>query len=155
MPTVDYRGEETDCDRGDVLRDVLLAAGLSPHNGTADALNCRGHGSCGTCAVAVEGAVSDPTRRERLRLATPPHDGDSPLRLACQTRVLGDVTVEKFPGFWGQHVDDDSLGDDSLNDDSLDNDPLDDGESTADDRGSTADDGESTANDHDSGSAVD
>jgi Na+-transporting NADH:ubiquinone oxidoreductase subunit NqrF len=67
-------------------------------------LNCRGHGSCGTCAVAVTGAVSEPTRRERLRLRVPPHDPDSGLRLACQARVLGDVRVEKHDGFWGQHT---------------------------------------------------
>ena len=105
MPTVSFRGEAIDCDRGDTLRDVLLDAGLSPHNGGADALNCRGLGSCGTCAVRVAGAVSDPTRRERLRMRVPPHDPDSGLRLACQTQVYGDVTVEKCPGFWGQHVD--------------------------------------------------
>ncbi|WP_435062737.1 2Fe-2S iron-sulfur cluster-binding protein [Halobaculum sp. EA56] len=111
MPTVRFRGAEVVCDRGDTLRDVLLDAGLSPHNGRADALNCRGHGSCGTCAVRVAGAVSEPTRRERVRLRVPPHDPDAGLRLSCQTAVLGDVTVEKFPGFWGQHVGRDPVGD--------------------------------------------
>ncbi|WP_277555333.1 2Fe-2S iron-sulfur cluster-binding protein [Halobaculum limi] len=115
MPTVRFRGETVECDRGDTLRDVLLAAGLTPHNGGADTLNCHGFGSCGTCAVRVDGAVSDPTRRERLRLRVPPHDPESGLRLACQTTVEGDVTVEKFPGFWGQHVgadEDDGSSDD-------------------------------------------
>lgn len=104
MPTVRFRGRELDCTAGAVLRDVLLAADETPHNGGSRALNCRGHGSCGTCAVSVVGAVSDPTRRERLRLRVPPHDPDSGLRLACQTRVLGDVRVEKHTGFWGQHT---------------------------------------------------
>ncbi len=104
MPVVRFRGEEIDCDRGDVLRAVLREAGVSPHNGGADRLNCRGLGSCGTCAVAVDGAVGDRSRRERLRLTVPPHDPDDELRLACQTRVLGNVTVEKYPGFWGQHT---------------------------------------------------
>lgn len=116
MPTVRFRGEEIECDRGDLLRDVLRAAGVSPHNGAADRLNCRGLGSCGTCAVAVEGAVGDRSRRERLRLTVPPHDPDDGLRLACQTRVFGDVTVHSYPGFWGQHtgespVDDTDSGD--------------------------------------------
>lgn len=111
MPTVRFRGREIDCDRGDRLRAVLREAGLSPHDNGADRLNCRGLGSCGTCAVAVTGAVSEPTRRERLRLSVPPHDGD--LRLACQTRVLGDVAVERHPGFWGQHTDEPPLGDDT------------------------------------------
>lgn len=106
MPTVRFRGTEIECERGDTLRDVLLEAGQSPHNGRADGVNCRGHGSCGTCAVRVDGTVSEPSRRERLRLRVPPHDPDAGLRLSCQTTVEGDVTVEKFPGFWGQHVDD-------------------------------------------------
>lgn len=104
MPTVRFRGTEIDCEEGAILRDVLLDAGESPHNGRADLLNCRGHGSCGTCAVAVDGPVSEPTRRERARLDFPPHDSDSGLRLACQTRVEGDLSVEKFDGFWGQHT---------------------------------------------------
>ena len=104
MPTVRYGDSEIDCKAGSVLRDVLLAADETPHNGGAQSLNCRGFGSCGTCAVGVSGAVTKRTRRERLRLRVPPHDPDSGLRLACQTRVLGDVDVEKFDGFWGQHL---------------------------------------------------
>jgi ferredoxin len=106
MPTVRFRGREIDCDHGAVLRDVLLDASETPHNGAAGSLNCRGHGTCGTCAVAVDGPATEPTRRERLRLRTPPHDPDSGLRLSCQTRILGDVSVEKYGGFWGQQVPD-------------------------------------------------
>ena len=43
MPTIRFEGEEIECDRGDVLRDALLDAGQSPHNGTADYLNCLGN----------------------------------------------------------------------------------------------------------------
>lgn len=105
MPTVTVRGREIECEEGAVLRDVLLQADESPHNGRANALNCGGHGTCGTCSVDVTGEVSDPGRRERVRLSLPPHDTDSGLRLACQIRVEGDVIVEKYPGFWGQHTD--------------------------------------------------
>lgn len=104
MPTVTFRGTEVECDTDEILRDVLLAADESPHNGTADRLNCRGHGTCGTCAVEVDGPVSERTAVERRRLSFPPHDPDSGLRLACQTRVRGDLTVTKHEGFWGQHV---------------------------------------------------
>jgi ferredoxin len=109
MPTVTFHGENIECESGAILRDVLQEASISPHNGRADALNCRGHGSCGTCAVAVSGDASSPTRRETVRLSTPPHDTDCGLRLACQTRVQGDVTVHKYPGFWGQHTEQDPL----------------------------------------------
>jgi len=108
VPTVRYRGEELTVDRGAVLRDALRDAGLPVHNGGSAALNCRGHGSCGTCAVAVTGdpdATNERTRRERLRLSVPPHHPDAGLRLACQTRVEGDLVVEKGAGFWGQRVD--------------------------------------------------
>ncbi len=89
-----------------MLRDVLLAADCSPHNGRSDLLNCRGHGTCGTCAVDVDGPVTERTAQERRRLSFPPHDPDDGLRLACQVRVRGDLDVEKYPGFWGQHVPD-------------------------------------------------
>jgi len=67
-------------------------------------LNCHGLGCCGTCALKVEGLTSKPTRIETLRLSLPPHKNSSTkhLRLACQTRVLGDVWVDKLPGRWGQ-----------------------------------------------------
>ena len=100
MPTVTFRGERIECEEGAVLRDVLLGAGISPHNGPT-AVSCHGLGTCGTCAVAVEGAVDEPGRRERWRLDFPPHDAESGLRLACQIRVTDDLTVEKRAGFWG------------------------------------------------------
>lgn len=112
MPVVDYRGREIECERGEVLRDVLMDAGETPHNGRSRLLNCRGRATCGTCAVEVEGEVSEPGDRERRRLSVPPHDPEAGLRLACQTRVLGDVTVTKHPGFWGQHVGESAGGDD-------------------------------------------
>jgi ferredoxin len=105
MATVRFRNTEIECEEGALLRDVLLDAGLSPHNGRADSLNCHGFGTCGTCAVEVEGPVSEPTSRERRRLNFPPHSPDAGLRLSCQTRVQGDVTVRKYEGFWGQHTD--------------------------------------------------
>lgn len=105
MPTVTFRGETVECAEGAILRDVLREAGLTPHNGVADTLNCGGHGTCGTCAVAVEGETNDPTDAERRRLSLPPHSRDAGLRLSCQTRVEGDVTVTKHGGFFGQKLD--------------------------------------------------
>ncbi|WP_137285089.1 2Fe-2S iron-sulfur cluster-binding protein [Halorussus salinisoli] len=110
MPTIHFRGNEIGCEDGEILRDALLDAGLSPHNGTADYLNCRGHATCGTCAVEVRGDVSEMDDDERRRLSLPPHDVDSGLRLSCQTRVQGDVEVVKYPGFWGQKVEDGDAG---------------------------------------------
>ncbi|KAJ8613492.1 hypothetical protein CTAYLR_002161 [Chrysophaeum taylorii] len=92
---------------GELLRSALLKRGVSPHNGNAQLINCRGLGTCGTCAVEIDGAVepSDRNARENLRLSLPPHTNSSHLRLACQCRVVGDVKVKKYAGFWGHRVD--------------------------------------------------
>ncbi|EMA40907.1 2Fe-2S iron-sulfur cluster-binding protein [Halobiforma nitratireducens] len=104
MPTVQYDGDRIECERGVLLRDALLEAGLTPHNGTTDRLNCGGRATCGTCAVRVDGDVSDPTAAEKRRLGVPPLRGRKGLRLACQTAVRGDLEVTKGDGFWGQKL---------------------------------------------------
>lgn len=106
MPNVHFGPHVVDANPGERLRDALLRAGTSPHNGRANLLNCRGFGTCGTCAVRIEGPVEPAGMRERARLRVPPHDPDAGLRLACQVRVgTADLTVRKHPGFWGQHTD--------------------------------------------------
>ena len=102
MPIVFADGQEIVCARGANLRQVLRSRGISLHNGGAKVINCQGIGSCGTCAVQIEGEVNPPNWRDRTRRSLPPHDPQRPLRLACQTRVLGDVRVTKYDGFWGQ-----------------------------------------------------
>ena len=107
-------------DDGELLRTAALRRGLvSPHNGRARLINCRGLGTCGTCAVEIEGTAEesdsasapvDPSERnnvENLRLNFPPHNfssNQSPkLRLACQIAVRGNLVVTKRAGFWGQN----------------------------------------------------
>ena len=108
MPTVEYHGETIDCESGERLRDVLLRADLSVHNGPR-AVSCHGLGSCGTCAVEIDvvggDELPDPGGRERARLSVPPHSPDGGLRLACQVRVTGDLVVTKHGGFWGTERD--------------------------------------------------
>ncbi|MGC9505288.1 2Fe-2S iron-sulfur cluster-binding protein [Baaleninema sp.] len=102
MPNVTACGKTFECDRGANLRRVLLEQGIDLYNGKASVINCRGIGTCGTCAVRVEGEVSESNWRDRTRRSLPPHDASRDLRLSCQTQVLGDVRVTKFDGFWGQ-----------------------------------------------------
>jgi len=104
VPKVRFEGRSIDIPAGQTLRRGLLDAGLSPHNARARWLNCKGFGSCGTCAVEIEGEVGERTAMERWRLDFPPHQADRGLRLACQVRVQADLVVRKHPGFWGQHV---------------------------------------------------
>lgn len=104
MPTIRVADQQLGCPAGANLRRVLLDAGVKLYNGPMRAVHCRGLGTCGTCAVRVEGPVSEPTGVERWRLGFPPHkDGlGRGLRLACQCRVEGDLTVTKLAGWWGQ-----------------------------------------------------
>ena len=102
MAKVTAQGKTFECDSGSNLRQVLLKNDIELHNGNSKIINCRGIGSCGTCAVAVEGSVSEQNWKEKTRLGLPPHSLTNARRLACQTKVLGDVGVTKYDGFWGQ-----------------------------------------------------
>ena len=101
MPTINFAGQVIECQQGANLRRVLLSEKAPLYNGVANAIHCRGLGTCGTCAVEVEGAVSELTSVERWRLSFPPHQSDSGLRLACQCEVLGDLKIAKRGGLWG------------------------------------------------------
>lgn len=102
MPKIAAQGKVIECDTGENLRQVLLKNGIDLYNGNSTVINCHGLGTCGTCAVEVKGVVSEKSWRENARLSVPPHSSDSSRRLACQVRVLGDLEVTKFDGFWGQ-----------------------------------------------------
>jgi ferredoxin len=102
MPKVLAQGKTIECESKANLRKILLQNGIDLYNGGAKVINCRGIGSCGTCAVKVEGEVSAANWRDQARRSLPPHSPTTNLRLACQTQVLGNVKVTKFDGFWGQ-----------------------------------------------------
>ncbi|AFZ13837.1 ferredoxin [Crinalium epipsammum PCC 9333] len=102
MPKVTAQGKTFECEQGSNLRQVLLTNGIDVYNGKAKVINCTGIGTCGTCAVQVEGEVSEASWTEKTRLKLPPHSPKQNRRLSCQTQVLGDVVVTKFDGFWGQ-----------------------------------------------------
>jgi ferredoxin len=102
MVKVVAQGKTFECDRGANLRQVLLKNGIEIYNGGAKVINCRGLGTCGTCALVVAGEVSKANWRDKTRRSLPPHSPTRNLRLACQTQVLGDICVTKFDGFWGQ-----------------------------------------------------
>jgi ferredoxin len=105
MPIIRYKGQLLECKPGATLRDILLKYELTVHNGVARYINCRGFGTCGTCAVSVTGPTSPRTTKEKWRLNFPPHKIENGLRLACQVKVMGDIEVKKFQGFWGEKVD--------------------------------------------------
>ena len=102
MPTIKFQGKTINCETGANLRQVLIANQLNLHNGNSQYINCRGLGTCGTCAVEIIGKVSEANWKDKTRRSLPPHDPDKNRRLACQTKVLGDLKVIKYDGFWGQ-----------------------------------------------------
>lgn len=101
MAEISFAGQTIHCQHGDNLRQVLLAAKLPLYNGISSAIHCRGLGTRGTCAVQIQGNVTEMTKVEKWRLGFPPHRSDSGLRLACQCKVLGDLRIEKRGGLWG------------------------------------------------------
>ncbi|MFW6359938.1 MAG: 2Fe-2S iron-sulfur cluster-binding protein, partial [Chroococcales cyanobacterium] len=96
MPKITAQGKTIECESGANLRQVLLEAGINLYNGKAQVINCHGFGSCGTCAVEIEGEVSDPNWKDKTRRSLPPHSPTKNRRLACQTKVLGDIRVTKY-----------------------------------------------------------
>ena len=106
MPKISFSGQEILCQQGSNLRRVLLDANLPLYNGIANPIHCRGLGTCGTCAVELEGNVSAQTTIEKWRLGFPPHRSGSGLRLACQCKVLGDLKITKHGGMWGHQPND-------------------------------------------------
>jgi uncharacterized 2Fe-2S/4Fe-4S cluster protein (DUF4445 family) len=82
-------GKRVICESGTTLLEAAQKAGVM-----LTAI-CGGEGSCGRCIVRImEGDVSPPTVSEKLLLG----DGSTlDLRLACQTRIVGDVRVHVPP----------------------------------------------------------
>jgi ferredoxin len=99
---ISFKGKTFKVKAGTNLRSALMKEDLSPHNGAAQWLNCKGLGTCGTCAVSVAGDLPPLNSRENWRLNFPPHKLSSNLRLACQIKVHDDLTIEKHAGFWGE-----------------------------------------------------
>ncbi|MBE9223129.1 (2Fe-2S)-binding protein [Cyanobacterium stanieri LEGE 03274] len=102
MPMVEFQGKKIHCQVGDNLRQVLLKNDAPLYNGKAKYINCMGIGSCGTCAVQILGEVNSPNWKDKARRFLWPHSPEKDLRLACQTKVLGDIKVIKYAGFWGE-----------------------------------------------------
>ena len=118
MPIIKFIKEkkEIEVPVGANLRNAAIDAGINLHQGingfgaTANKyLNCHGLGQCGTCRVLItkgmENASSMGTM-EWLKFRVPLPDPMAPLayvgheqtmRLACQTKVNGDIEVETGP----------------------------------------------------------
>lgn len=126
MPLVKFikENKEIEVPEGANLRGEAIKAGINVHQGingfgaTANKfLNCHGFGQCGTCRVRIVKGMENATPMgivEKLRFKVPVPTPLTPggldpipcmafignedsMRLACQTKVLGDMEVETGP----------------------------------------------------------
>jgi ferredoxin len=101
---VKFSSQEIVCTQGQLLRDALLENNINPHNGSSKFLNCKGLGTCGTCAVEINDCNEKRNKIEQLRLNIPPFSKGKNLRLACQYILKKDISVKKHKGFWGENL---------------------------------------------------
>jgi ferredoxin len=104
MPTVSFVNEKTQIEvpNGANLRAEARKAGVQLYPGVHRFANCRGFGQCGSCLVLVtkgmESTGGKPLiERLRLGLSMAYIGNEDTMRLACQTRVEGDIEVVTKP----------------------------------------------------------
>ena len=121
MPRVKFikENKEIDVPEGAVLRTEAIKAGINLNcgvNGYGASLNrffnCKGLGMCGTCRVLITKGMENTNKMtmcEKLKFKTPisiPPDPipclafighEDTMRLACMTKVFGDIEVESGP----------------------------------------------------------
>ena len=121
MPIVKFANENTEVEvaAGTTIRQAAKEAGINTNqgvNGIGESLNkfinCHGLGLCGTCRVNVVVGMehANPmTIREKMKFKSPipiPPDpvpcmafigNEDTMRLACVTRVMGDMEIETGP----------------------------------------------------------
>jgi ferredoxin len=104
MPTITFTSEkkEIQVPAGANLRTEALRAGVQLYPGVHKYLNCHGFGQCGSCRVLITKGMEHTSRKgllesARLAVSLAAIGNEQTMRLACQTRVNGDITVETTP----------------------------------------------------------
>ncbi len=126
MPTIKFVKEkkEIEVPEGAVLRNEAIKAGINLNQGLSGIsdgidrftaavnkwVNCKGLGMCGTCRVLITKGMDNTnkmTMREKLKFKYLPIPDPIPclayigheetMRLACMTKVLGDIEVVSAP----------------------------------------------------------
>jgi ferredoxin len=104
MPIINFVNEkkEIQVPEGANLRTEALQAGIQLYPHVHQLLNCHGLGQCGSCRVLITRGIENASPMgivEKLRLKVSfAHIGhEDTMRLSCQTRVMGDMTVQTRP----------------------------------------------------------
>ena len=107
MPTVKFYKEKVEVEvaQGANLRAVARENGIELYPGINRRVNCLGNGACGTCRVLLmkdtdkNAAPQGFLERMRFRLGFENIGEEKEMRLACQTKILGDLEVFTQPSF--------------------------------------------------------
>jgi ferredoxin len=104
MPKITFANEkkEIQVPEGANLRREALQAGVALYPGIHKVVNCHGLGQCGACRVLVTKGMENCSpkgllERGRLGVSLAYIGNEETMRLACQTRVNGDITVTTCP----------------------------------------------------------
>lgn len=104
MPIINFVNEkkEVQVPEGANLRKEALRAGIPLYPGVHKVLNCHGFAQCGSCRVKIIKGMENASpmgliEKLRWKLSMAYIGNEATMRLACQTKVLGDMTVETRP----------------------------------------------------------
>ena len=104
MPKITFANQkkEIQVPEGANLRQEALQAGVALYPGVHKVLNCHGFGSCGSCRVLIAKGMENCSPKgflegARLGVSLAYIGNEETMRLACQTRVNGDITVTTCP----------------------------------------------------------
>lgn len=104
MPTITFANEKKEIQvaSGANLRKEALLAGVQLYPGIHKVVNCHGFGQCGACRVLVTKGMENTSPKgimesARLAVSLAYIGNEQTMRLACQTRVEGDITVTTCP----------------------------------------------------------
>lgn len=94
--------KEIQVPEGSNLRVEAMRAGVGLYPGVHKVLNCHGFGHCGSCRVLITKGMDNASpmgfmERMRLRFSFAFIGNENTMRLACQTRVNGDMEVQTKP----------------------------------------------------------
>jgi len=104
MPTITFANEKKEIQvaSGANLRKEALRAGVQLYPGIHKVVNCHGFGQCGACRVLITKGMENTSPKgimesARLAVSLAYIGNEQTMRLACQTRVKGDITVTTCP----------------------------------------------------------
>lgn len=104
MPIIKFINEkkEIQVPQGANLRSEALRAGVQLYPHIHQVLNCHGFGNCGTCRVLITKGIENASsigfvEGLRLKVSMAYIGNEDTMRLACQTRVNGDIEVLTRP----------------------------------------------------------